>query len=572
MLIVHNDGDSTARFSHYLRELLAVEGFASLEEIALDTLVTRLGEGSDGVVLPRMALSLEVVERLVSYVHGGGKLIAIQPDASLVKRLGLVPGNLNITNGILSLQDHALVRGLPRDSVQLIVPSCVWWPSAERTCSRIGTISTKDDPFSQYVVIWHLKVGQGEVVLFAFDLPKAVARLRHGDPDLADLPNEIYDGYYRPSDLFRGQLQPSQANVPQADVITAVLGRAIESLVPQPRVWYYPEPGQRSVLLQTSDDDWSTIDQFETMLAVLRQYDARCTFYVVNRTHLTVRHMDQWEQDGHVFSVHPASLLDVEGKLQTGESQRLWVPDMVRENVARHTKEFGRPVNTIRNHAIRWVGYVELAKLHAELGIRGEANYFTMGVVPAGFLTGSGRLVPHVDVTGEVINHLQIPSHWTEEILVSDSHGFSERWLYSRAQSVTNDLISRASSCYHTPITINSHPVSFATYSRPLIESNWKTAREAGIPIISADAWVAFTDARRNVSIKETPAGFDISADSPVEQIVVLCPEETEASGSGVTTTTEVIWGKSYTAVTVIGLAAGEKRGVRTACIDRIRP
>ena len=104
-----------------------------------------------------------------------------------------------------------------------------------------------------------------------------------------------------------------------------------------------------------------------------------------------------------------------------------------------------------------------------------------MGAILSGYLTGSGRLARFVDTTGQVIDHLQIASHWTEEILVSDAHGFSERWLYSRAREFTNGIINRSISRYHTPTVVNSHPVSFATYSRPLIESNWKTAREGGV-------------------------------------------------------------------------------------------
>jgi hypothetical protein len=257
-------------------------------------------------------------------------------------------------------------------------------------------------------------------------------------------------------------------------------------------------------------------------------------------------------------------LIDVEGRAPTDESQRFWVPDMVRENVLRHREQYGRPVNTIRNHAVRWVGYMDLARLHAELGIRGEANYFAMGAILSGYLTGSGRLARFVDQTGEVVDHLQIASHWTEEILVSDTHGFSERWLYSRAQEFTNGIINRSIRRYHTPTVINSHPVSFATYSQPLIESNWRTAREGGVPIISADAWVQFTDARRSISITQTPKGFEITAAQPVDAVVVLCDRDTQVSGLHGSTASETIWDREYTAITVRELSAGETRSIST--------
>ncbi len=560
MLLVHAPGDPTARFGPYLREILGIEGFAAIEEIALDELGARLATNPDGVVLPRLQLPLDLAEEVVSYVHRGGKLVALHPDSNLVKRLGLTPGYVNVTDGVLSFGESDLHSGLPLDPVQVIVPVARWSAGPDVDAWVLATVTALDDPFGHHPAIWHVRPGAGEAVLFGFDLAKSVARLRHGDPGLTDMPNEIFDRNVRPSDLFRGQLDPRQATVPQADILTAVLGRAVESLIPQPRLWYYPAASQRSVFVQTSDDDWSTIEQFETMLEVLRRYDAACTFYVVEESQLTTAHMDRWEGEGHVFSVHPSSRIDIERRPPTDESQRFWVPQMVRDNVARHKEQYGRPVNTIRNHAIRWVGYMDLAYLHAELGIRGEANYFAMGVILSGYLTGSGRLARFVDVDGTVIDHLQIASHWTEEILVSDAHGFSERWLYSRAREFTNGIIQRAIDRYHTPTVVNSHPVSFATYSQPLIESNWRTAREGGIPIVSADAWTAFTDARRDVTIESTPAGIEITAGQAVDSVVVLLPEGVSVSETG--TTTETIWGRTYTALTVRGLGAGETRTI----------
>lgn len=555
MLLVHEQADPTSRFSHYLRELLAIEGFAMIDEITRDTLGQQVAAGTEGVVLPRMQLPLDLADDLAVWVRGGGKLVALHPDNALLKRLGFVPGYVHVAHGVLSFPETEVFGGLPLDPVQVIVPVSAFTPGPDLAASALATVAAPGDPYTTTPAIWHARVGAGEVILFGFDLARSVARLRHGDPDLADMPNEVFDRIQRPSDLFRGQIDPRQATVPQADILTAVLGRAVESLLPQPRFWYYPEPSQRSLVIQTSDDDWSTLDQFETMTSVLRQYEAQCTFYVVNRTVLTTDLMDRWERDGHVFSVHPSSTIDVENRPATDEAQRFWVPEMVRENVARHQEQFGRPVKTIRNHAIRWVGYMDLAYLHADLGIRGEANYFAMGPILSGYLTGSGRLARFVDTDGTIIDHLQIASHWTEEILVSDAHGFSERWLYSRAREFTNGIINRSIARYHTPTVINSHPVSFATYSQPLIESNWQTAREGGVPIVNAESWVDFTDARRGLSIAAAPEGYVVRADRPMPRVVVLMPEGVAATGA-----TETIWGRDYTAVPLDDLAPGEER------------
>jgi predicted transcriptional regulator len=568
VLLVHDRHDPASRFSQYLLELLRVEGFAAVDEIELDALGDTLAITPDLVVLPRLALPADLADRLLAWVRDGGRLVALQPDAPLLRKLGLRPTYSTIRNGIVTFADGGMLDGLPLDPVQVIVPAMTMVPDDDAAATELARAGSSTDIMSGTGAIHHLRIGSGEAVVFGFDLAGAVARLRHGDPELVDIPNHRWDHITRPSDLFAGQLDIRQARIPQADVLTAVLGRVIESLAPQPRLWYYPAADQRGVLVMTSDDDWSTLGQFEVMVDVLRQYEATCTFYVVHSSVLTPGHMDAWEQDGHVFSVHPAMGADTKGANPVDEHQRRWVPQMVRDNVARHREQYGRPVNTIRNHAIRWVGYVDLARLHAELGIRAEANYVTVGLTNVGWMTGSGRLARFVDTTGEMIDHYQISTHWTEEALVSSGHSSSERWQYQRAQEATNDIIVRGIERYHTPVTLNSHPVSFATYSQPLIESNWKTAREHGASIVAADHWTAWTDRRNGVRIARENGHWTVSSASAIDRLTLLCPEGSYPSGAGMSTTTQVIWGKAYTARELTGLAAGEQRTIQTGALE----
>jgi len=224
-------------------------------------------------------------------------------------------------------------------------------------------------------------------------------------------------------------------------------------------------------------------------------------------------------------------------------------------------------VNTIRNHAIRWVGYMDLARLHAELGIRAEANYVTVGLVNVGWMTGSGRLARFVDESGEMIDHYQISTHWTEEALVSGGHSSSERWQFNRAREVTNDIIARGIERYHTPVTLNSHPVSFATYSQPLIEDNWKTAREHGAPIVAADHWTAWTDQRNGVTLERTRTGWTVSSPMAIDRLTILFPDDTDPAGEGVSVSTQTIWGRTYDAVEVTNLTAGERRVITSGVL-----
>lgn len=566
MLLVHNRADSSSRYSRYLRELLIIEGFIAVEEVDASVLPARLAqEPRQTILLPRMNLPTATSDRIVEHVRQGGRLIALHPDPILLKRLGAVPAYAAVRKGFMTFASSELLAGLPLDAIQVVVPAVRW--SAPAGATVLATVVDAADPAVQTDGLSHFTLGAGEVALVGFDLAKAVIRLRFGDPDMDDLFVRSNDSNLRPHELLIGTLDPRQMRIAQNDIVTAVLGRIIETFEPQPRIWHYPAPAQRSVLIQTSDDDWSTIEQFEHIIAALKRYDGACTFYIVPNSQVTAAHLDRWEQAGHAFSVHPATDAEAHGSPPPDEPQPLWVPAMVRENVERHRAQYGRPVNTIRNHAIRWAHSLELPRLHAELGIRAEANYFCVPPFPAGFLCGSGRLAPYVEESGDIIDHYQIPSAWTEEALVHPTHSASMNWMLGKARDETNAIIQRAAQRYFTPVTVNSHPVSFATYSQPLIEDNWRQARELDVPIVSTDHWTAWTDARRALSLTRTGGGWTVRADRAIPALTVLFPTGATAAASGGSVTCQHIWGRTYEALQLANLTAGEDRAIHAASL-----
>ncbi len=561
MLLVHNAADPSSRFSRYLRELLLLEGFMAIEEIDAADLPARLAQDpGQTMLLSRMSLPAATTDAIVAHLHQGGRLIALHPDQLLLKRLGCTPAFAAIRKGMMTFAESDLLAGLPLDPIQIVVPAVRW--SAPAGATALATLVDVDDAATQTPAISHLKIGMGEAALISFDLAKAVIRLRFGDPQLDDLYVRSNDGNLRPHELLIGTLDPRQMRIAQTDILTALLGRIVETFDPQPRIWHYPDPGQRSALIQTSDDDWSTIEQFEQMIATLKLYDAVATFYIVPNSKVTPSHLDRWEAAGHTFSVHPAADSEAKHGPPPEEPQALWVPEMVRKNVERHRAQYGREVKTIRNHAIRWAHYLEVPRIQAELGIRAEANYFCVPPFPVGFLCGSGRPAPFVEENGDIIDHYQIPSAWTEEVLLHPTHSASMNWMLGKAQNETNAIIQRAAQRYYTPVTINSHPVSFATYSQPLIEDNWRQARELNVPIIGADDWMDWADARRALALEREGEHWTITADRPVPALTILFPV---ASSGGESAGIERIWGRDYDAIHMTNLAAGERRLISSA-------
>jgi hypothetical protein len=566
MLIVHTATDPHSIYSHYLAEILRLEGFADFGEADIARLAFTDLAAHDLILLPRFIPTAEQAEMLTSYVRQGGRLIAFLPAANLVQRLGLAPKHAGIHGGYLRLDSAQLgVQGLCPAPVQVITPTVAWSPATDAQIRVLAHVRPGRDPAAGDAIpgVAQTRVGQGEAILFAYDLPHTVARLRQGNPENSDLCFAGLDGIYRPSELFVGQLAVEQMPLPQADIHTALLARAIELLAPRPRLWYYSEAGQRSVVIMTSDDDWSTLEQFDALLAGLRQRQAHCTFFIVPETRVRRGLMDAWEAEGHTFSVHPAVEGDIRRGLAKEELQRNFVSPMLADNVARHQAQFGRAPRTIRQHAVRWLGYVEAARLLAGLGVEMDLNYISVHPFSLGYMCGSGRPLPFVDVNGDLIPCYQQPSLWTEEVLIHPEFVFSFKWSVERALAETGAIIRRAAREFYTPITFNSHPVSFATYSSPLIEGCWDTALAEGMAILSADEWLNWTQARNRARLEVDEDGCTLITPDALPAATLLSSRRVHAEARGCELSQQRLWGQEYTAITLRGLAAGERRRIR---------
>ncbi len=565
MLLIHAVTDPHSTYSHYLAEILRSEGFVDFAEADLSTLDPAATSCHDLLILPRLSPTQVQADMLAAYVRQGGRLIAFLPHPILAAKLGLRPTFRGLEDGYLHLDARQVVwQGICTEPVQVIVPAVGWESAGGAAVSTLAHIrrSREADDAEEMPGITLTRVGRGEAVLFAYDLPHAVARLRQGDPAHADLWLAGLDGVYRPSELFVGQLDPACVFLPQADLHASFLARLIETLAPRPRIWYYPQVGQRSTMVMTSDDDWSTLEQFERLLAGMRERQAHATFYVVAGTCLTRALMDRWEGDGHTFSVHPTLSSDAISGLLGSEPQTLSVPSMLRDSVDHHRREFGRDVATIRQHAVRWLGYVDAARLQADLGVRMDLNYISIYPFSLGYMAASGRPLRFVDTDGTIIPCFQQPTQWTEETLIHPDMVISFKWTVERALAETGRIIRRAAREFYTPVTINSHPVSYATYSSPLVNGVWDAALAEGMPIISADEWLAWTEARDAIRIEQQADGFILHAPRALASVTVLLPAGTSPQAEEGSVNEARLWEREYTALTLYQVAAGERRRI----------
>lgn len=308
----------------------------------------------------------------------------------------------------------------------------------------------------------------------------------------------------------------------------------------------------------TSDDDWSSPADFRVMIDALEKHDAHCTFFLVPQSQITPGALPTWLAAGHSFSVHPADARDVEEGLATDVPPTEYAT-LLGRSFERHERVYRTAPHTVRNHAVRWLGYVDAARLLATHGVRMDFNY--LPVAPYYWaLCGSGRPMRFVDADGAVLDIYQQPTNWTEECLIHPEYVFSFKWTMNLAIAVTDEYIDAAATHYYSPVTINSHPVSFASYSRPLIEAHWQAAERNHMPIISAQEWLEWTIAREQVQLSWVGAELRISSDAAIPHVTILLPAGTTTSIPGQTV---MRWGKEYKTVS-LHLAAGESKVIAT--------
>lgn len=544
MLIIHDPSQQQARYSAYLGELLQSEGLATQQHVTLADLDMATAQAADLIVLPRMALAATHVDIIAAAVAQGTHLLCLMPAPTLATRLGITLTHRVIPHGRVSV-DSALLPHLDAPvSLDVLTPALCWQVPAASTI--LASIDTQP-------AIVRLTYGQGSVTCIGFDVAATVARLRHGDPAMVDCHTAGLDGIYRPSELFVHQLDPARAHIPQADLYTAMLALLICAVAPQPRLWYYPHVAQQSVMLMTSDDDWSQVSEFTQLIDALAAHDATCTFYLVPQSRVSTQDVARWQAAGHTFSVHPALDADIVVGLATDVAQPHVVAPMLAANVARHQRTYGGSVTSIRQHAVRWLGYVEAARILAGLGVRMDCNYLAVSPY-LGYLCGSGRPLPFVDEQGALIDCWQQPTLWTEECLIHPEYVFSFKWSLAQAVAATDALVAAAAMHYYTPVAINSHPVSFATYSQPLIEANWRAAQRHGMPIQNVDSWCDWTLQRHAVTLSHTHDGWYLHTPQALAHVSLLLP----ISMTPLQPVPRVTrWGQEWWGVELHDLAAG---------------
>jgi len=562
-------------FGRYLGEILRTEGINAFSTVELSSLSGTTLNAARLVVLAETPLTASQATLLSSYVAGGGRLVAMRPDAQLGPALGVTDLGSSSSERYLSISAGTSVgSGFPATTLPMVGPSRHYGLAsgaiAQATLYTDRTTSTPYPAVVQY----------GRTATWAFDLGRSIVYTRQGNPANA---GTVRDGIppVRTTSLFYGAIDLDRVGVPYADLHMRLFARLVTDLLadalPLPRLWYFPA-STRSMLIPTADthvdDDLSTRQQFASVEAHggrLSQYISRWVEYP------NASEASAWRANGHEFGLHPYGSMDgvsLDTGFQTGLD---WFT----------THGLGAPSRTIRFHQIEWPSWVGPAQLEATNGIGLDTTFYTWGPAVTypdghqahGFINGSGLPMRFVDQAGIVIPvYQQVTSIIDEQLIVS---GYSEQLSSSAALDVSRQLIDDSQAGGYSALVTQFH-TDYYTWGQvqPWAEGTMDYARSLGIPIWTAERWLKYVESRAatqvsNVVWSAPSVNFSVTVPAGAEPQTVLLPAlyaglgltSMTVDGASVTPTTQTITGRN-----TLFFSVGPGTHAVTATFNRVVP
>lgn len=530
-ILLITDQASTNRFGIYLTEILRAEGVNCFHIADLAALQPAILEKYEVAILAEALLTAVQAEMFEGYVARGGRLVGMKPDDRLGSVFGLERAAGTLSKSYIKTESsHSASVGINSSTLQIHSPANLYrLVDAE----AIAWLYTDRDAVSEHPAITLKHFGDGLAVAFAFDLAMSIAYMRQGDPEHV---NEDVDGLEgnRSVDMFVNWIDLERIAIPQADEQQRLFVNILSQLSqqPLPRLWYFPED-KKSVLIATGDSHSNPAKFIEDVLTRVEERGGHMTVYyspqIVSDAGRAARWtrfwltdhvsfisemlgdefgsptpfmMDDWRARGHEVTLHPY--------VDTGldEWELYW-------------KEFtGRgyaPVSqTVRTHRILWTGWTETARVQASYGMRMNFDYYHVG--PSlqkkngewvnGHLTGSGRPMKFIDEQGRIIDLYQQLTQLTDEHLIPmDVPGWGGWPNLSAEQAVEvskylldrsvkdNDYCAIGGQFHIDPFQLGGDP---AEKGGIFLEGTLDYAQKLGVPILSAQEWLNFTDIRHD--------------------------------------------------------------------------
>lgn len=606
-LLLVVDRDSANQFGIYFTEILRAEGMNCFHTADLSALGPDTLSKYDVVILTETSLDAAQADMFSAYVSHGGRLVSMRPVDGLESVFGLERIEGVFLEGYIKTDPaHPAGAGINPSSMQIHGEShlctlagaqAVAWLCADRETATENPAITVN------------AFGEGQAVAFAFDLAKSIALMRQGNPKLIDQDNDNLPGV-RTVDKFAGWIDLDRIHIPQADEEQRLFVNILSQLSrrPLPRLWYFPED-KKGVLVATGDSHMNPANFIEDVLTRVEARGGHFTVYYAPQivsdigraerlarfwltdkvplvsdllefgspTPLTV---NGWRERGHEIALHPY----VDEELEGG-----WL-EYWKEFTGRG---YGPIPATVRTHRVLWSGWTETARVQATLGMRMNFDYYHVGPSmqkkngewPNGHLTGSGRPMKFIDEQGRILDIYQQLTQLTDEHLIPmDVPGWGgwPQLTPQQAVGVAKELLDRSVDGNYCAIGGQFHVDPFQLGGEPaekagtFLEGTLDYAKEIGVPILSGEEWLAFTDLRHEANFTEVTwdstastltlrfaQGGDynlLPSEQPVSTLTILLPARhadiplTSVSVDGVTTSADArleLGGTEYVLVIV---------------------
>jgi fibronectin type 3 domain-containing protein len=501
---------STNPFGSYLTEILRNEGVDAFTTLDASLLSPTVLGNFDVVLLGDTTLTPTQVSTLSTWVNGGGKLIAMHPDAQLAGLLGLSSAGSTLANAYLKVDTSTGAGvGITGQTIQ-------YHGSADRYtlngATSIATLYSNATTATSNPATTLRSVGSagGQAAAFTYDLARSVVYTRQGNPAWASQERDGVVGI-RPDDMFygakTGDVQPdwldtSKIAIPQADeqqrLLVNLITQMERSKLPLPHFWYLPR-GLKAVVVMSGDDHAfggtaSNFDRFKQLsppgCVVANWQCVRATSYVYPGSPLTNAQAAGYIADGFEVALHPqvgacpTSLVSPSDLAAAFDSQ-----------LAQFQAQYPSvpPQVSSRTHCVYWPDWASEPKIELARGMRMDGNYYHypaawIGSKP-GFLNGGGFPMRFSDLDGSLIDVYQENTNMTDE---------SGQSYPSTVDTLLDNALGPLG--YYGAFGVNIHNDNAAP--QPDDEAIVASAQARGVPLISYKQLLTWTDGRNGSTIR----------------------------------------------------------------------
>ncbi|HOD48700.1 MAG TPA: hypothetical protein PKY01_11920 [Candidatus Hydrogenedentes bacterium] len=497
--VVVNSSQPENAYGRFAQHILASEGLTGFTLVDLAAGVLPELTGAELILVTRSFLRRRQAELLLEAARRGAGVVFLQPQPLVVKELGFAaassvtyPGTVRIHGGYpateVPIQTHLPIpsHGLPEAAHGWRVIA----DALDEKWRETGHPAVVATPY-----------GQGQVALFFYDVAETVARIRFGNPALGGYTTCRTWDWPHALDLFESHVDPGAAHLPQADLHGQLLARVLTDAAPYPlpRLWYYEEAAYATAGVFESDGDYSEPSQFRALASALEKQGGAATFYLMRATKLSQADVAALRARGHTFGPHV-------DPLARDDELYFALPEGLKEETAHFAARFGPVSPTLQCHCAPWPSYMAMAPAHIENGYRLLFAYLPGSSGLWGkYMCGSGRPLKFCDRDGTMHDC------WQQPLVILDDESLIPflRDHRDAACSAFDAALDAALAQNHTAMPMLSHPVSFCTYSSPVMEHVFERLHGAGAPIYNADEWLRFIDwrAEARVAVEQDESG-----------------------------------------------------------------